>query len=192
MDIRLRPWRTSDAAALLDALTADPELDKQLGGAGLDGAAGAVAFIERELQPATLPVEPGGNGTHHLAVTVDGRAVGSIGLSHIERRHDTAWVSYWLGPEHRGLGLAARSLATVATWAFDEVGLFRLELAHRVNNPASCRVATRAGFTAEGVERKKLRYGSERFDVETHARLRSDAAPGLAPLELDRGRCVAR
>lgn len=68
-----------------------------------------------------------------------------------------------------------------------KAGLFRLELGHRVNNPASCVVAERAGFIAEGVERAKLKYGDERFDVELHARLATDPEPkhmGLVPLEL--------
>lgn len=51
-----------------------------------------------------------------------------------------------------------------------------------MNNPASCRVATRAGYPAEGVERAKLRYGDERFDVETHARLATDPAPAVVGL----------
>ncbi|OUE31259.1 hypothetical protein BFL35_05940 [Clavibacter michiganensis] len=51
-------------------------------------------------------------------------------------------------------------------------------------NPASCRVATRAGFAAEGIERAKLRYGDERFDVETHARLATDPPPAVLPLRL--------
>ncbi len=55
--------------------------------------------------------------------------------------------------------------------------LHRLELGHRLSDPASCRVAVAAGFRAEGVERDKLRYGDERFDVETHARLSGDPSP---------------
>lgn len=44
--------------------------------------------------------------------------------------------------------------------------------------------ALRAGFIAEDIERQKLRYGSERFDVETHARLRTDRTPDLEPLPI--------
>lgn len=56
-----------------------------------------------------------------------------------------------------------------------------------MNNAASCVVAERAGFIAEGVERAKLKYGDERFDVELHARLATDPEPGdegLVPLEM--------
>lgn len=89
-----------------------------------------------------------------------------------------------MAADHRGRGLAARATTAVGTWALRELGLLRLELGHRVNNPASCRVATRAGFVAEGVERSKLRYGRDRFDVETHARLATDRVPDLEPIRL--------
>jgi RimJ/RimL family protein N-acetyltransferase len=62
----------------------------------------------------------------------------------------------------------------VADWALTDLGLFRLELGHRMDNPASCRVARRTGFAVEGLERAKLRYGDRRYDVEIHARLASD------------------
>ena len=108
-----------------------------------------------------------------LAISVDGVAVGHVGLSHIEHRHDTAWVSYWVVEEFRGRGLATRGLVALTTPSA-QLGLFRVELGHRIDNVASCRVAVRAGFTAEGIERSRLRYGDLRFDVETHARLVTD------------------
>lgn len=68
-------------------------------------------------------------------------------------------------------GAATRALAD---WALTDLGLFRLELGHRRDNPASCRVARRAGFTVEDLERAKIRYDDRRYDVELHARLASD------------------
>ncbi|MGJ8720248.1 MAG: GNAT family N-acetyltransferase [Salinibacterium amurskyense] len=161
----LRPWQPTDAGALLDAYRSTPDLGVQLGSPTLFSEARARDFIAADL----------GRGNTHLNwAIVDGAcAVGNMGISSIDRRHDTAWLYYWLAASGRGRGLATRALATAAEWAFDE-GLFRLELGHRVNNPASCVVATRAGFAPEGVQRQKLRYGGERFDVEIHARLRTD------------------
>ncbi|MFJ9325751.1 hypothetical protein ACIRPN_14765 [Streptomyces sp. NPDC101230] len=49
-----------------------------------------------------------------------------------------------------------------------------LLLGHRTGNPASCGVAVRAGFAAEGIERAELRYGGVRCDVERHDRLAGD------------------
>jgi RimJ/RimL family protein N-acetyltransferase len=107
----------------------------------------------------------------------DRLVVGDVTVSEVERRHDTGWVSYWTVPAARGRGVATCAVGTVANWAFEQAGLFRLELGHRTNKPASCRVATAAGFLVEGLERQRLRYGLERFDVERHAPLATDPAP---------------
>lgn len=169
----LRPWIASDAGALREAFLTTPDLGTQLGGADLSTIAAAEAHIAGPLADD--------DGHRAWAIVDGGIAVGSVGVSAIDRRHDTAWLHYWLAGSGRGRGLATRALAGAAAWAFAD-GLVRLELGHRVNNPASCRVATRAGFRAEGIERAKLRYGDERFDVERHARLETDPAPGVAPL----------
>ena len=81
-----------------------------------------------------------------------------MGISNIEHRHETGWAYYWLGADVRSYGIASRALASTADWAFSDTGLYRLELGHRVKYPASCRVAGRAGFIAEGVEREKIQY----------------------------------
>ncbi|GAA1160421.1 GNAT family N-acetyltransferase [Nesterenkonia sandarakina] len=175
MRLELRPWREDDAAALHEAYRHSPDLNLQLGGADLATVDLARGHISEHL----LCTE----SSRNWAVVADGSAVGNVGLAAIERRHGTAWVHYWLAAEARGYGHASRALAAVADDAFKD-GLFRLELGHRVNNPASCAVALRAGFLREGLERQKLRYGPARYDVETHARLRTDPPPDLRPVRL--------
>ena len=103
------------------------------------------------------------------------------------RRTAAAGSSYWLRAEHRGRGLASRAAATVADQALTPTagggwGLERLELGHRVNNPASAAVARAAGFVDEGVERGKFLIDGERLDVRICGRLRSDPWPALPGL----------
>ncbi|MBD3942745.1 GNAT family N-acetyltransferase [Microbacterium sp. NEAU-LLC] len=176
MPVLLRPWSLDDAAALQDAVATSPDLERQLGPSTPATESESRDFIARRLAPSRERV--------NAAIVVDGRAVGNVGISSLDRVNDIGWVYYWLGTDARGRGLAARAAATIAAHGFGELGLFRLELGHRVNNPASCGFATRAGFLAEGVERQKLRYGSERFDTETHARLATDPAPDVDLLAL--------
>lgn len=176
MAAALRPWRPADAADLLTAVRTSPDLDRQLPPAALrdlDGCAEVATSLAAW-----------GPRDHHLAVEVAGRVVGSVGIGSVEPHHGTAWLSYWLSTGVRGHGLATRALATAADLALGRLEvfrleLFRLELGHRTDNPASCRVAARAGFLAEGVERARLRYGDRRYDVETHARLRTDPRPDV-------------
>lgn len=168
MTILLRPWTAADADDLSRAACSADDLAPQFGGTDLTHVSAARSFIESFLRFD--------DAAKSWAIEVDGHAVGNVAATGIEFRHQTAWMSYWLAPAVRGQGLAARALARVSDWAFD-AGLHRLELGHRMNNPASCRVAHAAGYLAEGVEREKLRYGDERYDVETHARLATDPRP---------------
>lgn len=171
MNIALRPWTSGDAVALIAAAQSTPDVATQFGGADLSILAVAKVFIAQSLRFDEQ--------TKNWAIVEDGVAVGNVGASAIEFRHQTAWMSYWLSAAVRGKGYATGALVAVSDWAFNS-GLYRLELGHRLNNPASCRVATAAGFQAEGIEREKLRYGTDRYDVETHARLATDPAPTTA------------
>lgn len=178
----LRPWTdsTADIASILEAFDTD-DMAGQAGEPvnGVEAARRWVSpWLEREPRSGIA-----------LAIDVNGRAVGNVMATAIDRRHETAWVSYWVSPDARGGGLASAATAGLADYCFQELELFRLELAHRVNNPGSGRVAVKAGFVPEGIERAKLRYLDEagqpvRFDVQTYSRLRADPAPLLTPLRL--------
>ena len=76
---------------------------------------------------------------------------------------------------------AAGATVALSDWLFAQ-GLHRLELAHRLNNPASQRVAERSGFIREGIMREELEYDGVRYDTALMSRLPSDPAPAVAPL----------
>ena len=75
---------------------------------------------------------------------------GVIILGWIQAQHRSATVSYWLGEPFTGRGLATEALRTLSRYAFDQLGLNRLEISAAVSNSRSAAVATRAGFTQEG------------------------------------------
>jgi ribosomal-protein-alanine N-acetyltransferase len=171
----LRPWRIDDASSLQNAFITSGDLAAQFGALELSTLARCESFITDNLASATT-------SRQNFAITLGGVAVGNVGVGSMEHRHGTGWVYYWISADARGQGLATFALNSIADWAFTQQRLYRLELGHRTNNPGSCRVATKAGFAAEGIERQKLKYGTERFDVETHARLCTDPPPEFRPL----------
>ncbi|MDQ2847355.1 MAG: GNAT family N-acetyltransferase [Actinomycetota bacterium] len=168
MPIALRPWNPSDVEHLLRIFVASKDLSTQYPQSVVD-LAGAERCLETMLAWE--------DHRHNFAITVAGAAVGNVGVTAIERRHHTGWVSYFSSGVVRGQRLVSRSATAVANWALTDLGLFRLELGHRVNNPASGRIAVAAGFMLEGCERQKLQYDDERFDVLTYGRLATDPAP---------------
>ncbi|MFB4280668.1 GNAT family N-acetyltransferase [Nonomuraea sp. MTCD27] len=172
MNVRLREWREGDAPAVLRAFQA-PDLRRQ------------APWPVVTLKDACGWIASWSGVGHAFAVTVDGpggeQVVGNVAVARIDD-HGNGWVSYWVVPEARGKGIAVAATELLARWAFDERGLYRLELGHRTNNPASCRVATKAGFLPEGIERGKLCYEGIRYDVERHARLATDEWSGWGAL----------
>ncbi|MEU5211529.1 GNAT family N-acetyltransferase [Streptomyces sp. NPDC020742] len=104
-----------------------------------------------------------------------GEVLGRMALRWMNPLHGLAECAYWVLPHARGIGLAPRALATLATWALDEAGFHRLELAHSVANEASCRVAAKTGFALEGTRRGAHLQLDGWHDMHLHARVQGDA-----------------
>ncbi|MFJ9720460.1 GNAT family N-acetyltransferase [Streptomyces sp. NPDC101213] len=117
-----------------------------------------------------------------LCVTdaAEGTVLGQVGLHAVDRVRGCAGVGYWVLPEARGRQVATRSLSLATNWFFTHLGLHRLELGHALGHEASCRVAERCGFRAEGTLRGAMWEAGRRDawrDVHGHARLATDPAP---------------
>lgn len=105
------------------------------------------------------------------AVHVGDRPAGQVGLRAISLFEATADVSYWVLPEMRGRDIAARAVETMATWAFETLGLHRLVLQHSLHNTTSCRVAEKVGFAVEGTLRSAARHQDGWHDMHVHGRV---------------------
>ena len=94
-----------------------------------------------------------------------GDVVGSIDMR--INRLQTGHVGYWVAARARGRGVAADALRALSRWAFESLGLGRVELVTDPENIASQRVAEKAGFQREAVLRSILlnRDGSRRDGV---------------------------
>ncbi|GLY00998.1 GNAT family N-acetyltransferase [Actinoplanes sp. NBRC 101535] len=176
--VRLRPWRESDVPAVVNAF-ADPgiqrwhcrtldedEAREWLARWPRDWHAEVGASWAVLSETATRQDSPG--------TELFGSVAGQIGLRRIDLEEGLAAISYWVVPAARGHRIASRALAALTGWAFGTLGLHRLELSHSTANPASCRVAARSGFTAEGVRRSEARHADGWHDMHVHARVHSD------------------
>nr|BFE64289.1 GNAT family N-acetyltransferase [Dactylosporangium thailandense] len=164
--LTLRPWRLADQPAVLAAYS-DPAIQRWHCRAMDDDE--AAAWVAAWPERWSTETRAG------WAITTDGDEVaGQISLRALQLVDGQAEVSYWVLPAFRGRRIAPRALGALAGWVFGTLGLHRLEVRHSVENTASCRVATVAGFAAEGVQRKALRHLDGWHDMHVHARLDSD------------------
>jgi RimJ/RimL family protein N-acetyltransferase len=82
-----------------------------------------------------------------------------------ERAWARASVGYWVAAHARRRGVATHAVLLLARWAFDELGVERLQLTCGPDNRASQRVAERAGFTREALLRSHLPFKGGRRDT---------------------------
>ncbi|MFI6090214.1 GNAT family N-acetyltransferase [Streptomyces sp. NPDC051218] len=166
----LRPWSPDDAPAVYEAFQ-DPVIQRwhareadsiEETGGWIDGWRNAWSD-ERDAHWA-------------IADATTDTVVGRISLRLIVLADGQAEVAYWTMPSARGRGIAPRALTTLSDWAFDEIGLHRLELTHATANEASCRVALKTGFAPEGTKRSAVLHADGWHDMHLHARIRDDPA----------------
>ncbi|OIK04124.1 GNAT family N-acetyltransferase [Streptomyces monashensis] len=167
--LQLRPWHLDDADTLLTAAQ-DPAI-RRWNRLAVDSREDALARIERmhaRWRAETFAV--------WAVAAPGGPAVGLCAWGDIDLRAGSAEIVYWLLPEARGGGIAAEATRRVSEWALDDLGLHRLRLCHSVANPASCRVAEKAGYTYEGTLRSALLHADGWHDQHLHARVAGDTA----------------
>jgi ribosomal-protein-alanine N-acetyltransferase len=162
---RIRPWKGSDANALLGAFS-DPEIRhwhmREL-----------ASIEEGEAWIASWPDRWNAETDAGWAV-VDAETDelrGQVALRSVNLEFGHGHITYWTLPGFRGAGTATNAAAVVARWALEDLGLHRLEIHHSTHNVLSCHVAERAGFELEGVMRSGLLHEDGWHDMHVHARI---------------------
>lgn len=110
------------------------------------------------------------------ALDGDGTFVGLALAVHIDREAQELELGYIVSPAARGRGVGAALLRQLTDWAWAE-DMERSVLLIDVENPASERVAERAGYVREGVLRSTYLKPGRRVNVGVWSRLPSDPPP---------------
>ncbi len=103
-----------------------------------------------------------GEMTFAVTAAADGRLLAMVGLHAGDPTMRE--IGYWTAPWARGQGVMTAAARLVCGYAFDVLGLERVEWQARVGNDASRRVAEKLGFTMEGTCRRRLLHRGERVD----------------------------
>ena len=103
----------------------------------------------------------------------DGRLIGGIGLS-LDTMANSGEIGYWLGGDHEGQGIVTAACARFFDFAFDELGLHRMELHAAVGNERSRAVAARLGMHEEGIARDGCRVAAGYLDLVSYGILEDE------------------
>jgi RimJ/RimL family protein N-acetyltransferase len=132
-------------------------------------------FTERWLESYEQGRRDGTREAFAVLDAGDGEFLGFAAAVRIEPETQTAELGYMVAAPARGRGVASEALRELSAWAFRELDVCRLELLIGVDNPASRRVAERAGYVHEGTLRSLSVKPGVRGDMEIWSRLPSDA-----------------
>ncbi len=106
----------------------------------------------------------------------NGGYLGGIGVNQRNIEHNFANVGYWVRESCQARGVATQAARLAIGFAFDVLGLTRIEIIAAVDNRASRRVAEKAGAALEGIARNRLVLNGTPLKAAVYAMVPADYA----------------
>ena len=168
--LKLRPFVQSDATAVLEYSTSDPDWPRFQGRVSSDYSFGDAEGFVAELIDRDREIQP------TWAVTIDDRVLGIVAVT-FEFEHRIAVLGYGIHGEYRGRGLSGEASEVVIDRSFRSYAQLRRIRAHTdARNAASRRVLEKLGFRCEGVLRSNVFAKDEFVDDAVFGLLRDEWA----------------
>ena len=169
----LRPLGTGDADAIVTACQ-DPQIPRWTGVPSPYTRAHADHFINEVCAAGWRD-----DTLYNFGVFTrdDGALVGSMGLlrlQHLAHPQRQAELGYWTAKEQRGKGYTVEAARALCSWAFETLGVDRLEWYAEAGNEGSRAVALKLGFVMEGMVRSRVVHEGTRRDAWSGSLLPSD------------------
>lgn len=86
-----------------------------------------------------------------------GEYIGGSGMHHVDWEVPSVEIGYWLRTSQVGHGFITEAVNAITAFAFDTLGVHRVEIHCDERNTRSAAVARRAGFALEGILRNHRR-----------------------------------
>jgi ribosomal-protein-alanine N-acetyltransferase len=107
---------------------------------------------------------------HGIFLSDDDRMVGRVSLDNIVRgAWQNATIGYFVDQEHNGRGIATQAVTDAVRFAFNEIGLHRVQAGVMPRNVGSIRVVEKAGFRYEGMSPRYLQINGVWEDHNMYA-----------------------
>ncbi|MBE7000377.1 MAG: GNAT family N-acetyltransferase, partial [Ruminococcaceae bacterium] len=148
MNCKIRKWKLTDAKDIAVALSNKKIQDNLRDGLpypyseqdGIDFISSMLSANEDE--------------TFAFAITLDDKAIGSIGVFRQQNIHrQTAEMGYYIAEEYWGKGIMTDAVKQICEYVFKNSDILRIYAEPFAYNIGSCRVLEKAGFQYEGTLR---------------------------------------
>ena len=103
------------------------------------------------------------------------RFAGLIGLKSSDKLNKKTEIGYWLSENYQKQGIVTKSVSKLCDFAYNELGMNRIQIKCAVGNKPSIKIPRRLGFIFEGIERDgELLTGNIYTDLEVYSKLKAD------------------
>jgi RimJ/RimL family protein N-acetyltransferase len=113
-----------------------------------------------------------------------GEHLGGVSVNHIVRQNRMANVGYWVRTGATKRGVAVRAVRLAAQFAFEDLGLTRIEIAAIPENLASRRVAEKVGARLEVIARNRIVMHGQAYPAALYSLVPADLAASRASVDL--------
>ena len=152
----LRPLLPHDARGLAEQLARNREFQRPFDADRPDEEF-TPGFQRARIQASVRAWEHDAEYVFGIFAAEDDRLLGRIGLHMVSRAHSSnAVTGYHVDRQANGQGYATQALGLLLGFAFDTLGLHRVEAGVMPANEASIRVLEKNGFRWEGIQRRRL------------------------------------
>jgi Acetyltransferases, including N-acetylases of ribosomal proteins len=167
MNCEIRKWKLTDAADLASALS-----NKHIQDNLRDGL--PYPYTEKDgMDYISAMLSANENDTFAFAITVDNKAIGSIGIFRQENIHrQTAELGYYIAEEYWGKGIMTEAVKQICDYVFQNSDIIRIYAEPFSYNKASCRVLEKAGFQYEGTLRSSAVKSGNVIDMKMYSRIK--------------------
>ena len=164
MECKIRSWRIEDASDLAEALNNKKIHDNLRDGLPYpyttsDAKDFIVAMLNADIKT-----------TYAFAITMDDKAVGSIGVFRKDNIHSrTAEMGYYVSELYWGKGIGTSAIKQVCEYIFEYTNIIRIFAEPFAFNGASCHILEKNGFEYEGTLRKNALKNGAVLDMKMYS-----------------------
>lgn len=121
----------------------------------------------------SIYAEPEENRSLVFVIHFNREFAGIIGFKDTDKANRKTEVGYWLSQVYQKKGIITQSLKTLIDFAFEELGLNRIQIKCATGNVSSKNIPKRLNFVFEGNERDgEILSGGEFTDLEIYSILK--------------------
>jgi len=169
MKCKIRKWKLTDAKDIAVALSNKNVQDNLRDGLpypyseqdGMDFISSMLSANETE--------------TFAFAITLDDKAIGSIGVFRQQNIHrQTAEMGYYIAEVYWGNGIMTDAVKQICEYVFENSDILRIYAEPFAYNAGSCRVLEKAGFQYEGTLRNNAIKNGKVIDMKMYSLLRGE------------------